>query len=256
MILPHKTYINNTEFPWIVLINGLFSDLEAWNSAIEQLGEYNVLVYNGRGQGDGPTLQEPYTLDQQVSDLDNLLIYNKISNAALLGLSNGGRVALKFASLFPQKIWALVACDTYANITPMIKLKLESWLKAHEHGGALLRFDVATPWIWGEELVKSNPELVQFYRNKSEQADDGSVLNLIRGALHSCIDLTRIITPTLLIAGEEDLLTPVLHHKKLQKEINGATLKVVPGGHASLFEYPETISKAIVPFLRSQHELG
>lgn len=256
MILPHKKHIRGEAYPWVILINGLFTDQEAWNKAITELDGFNVLTYDGRGQGNAPKLVETYELDQQVADLNELVDHLGIEQFALVGLSNGGRVALKYGSLYSEKLWSLVACDTYGSVTPLLKLKIDSWLKAHEIGGAGHRFDIATPWVWGEALIKSNPELLDFYRNKSLEADEENILSLIKGALSGGVEIGDISCPTLLLAGEEDVLTPIHEHKKIAKEIEGARFESVPGGHASLIEYPETIGNVVLPFLRSTHELG
>lgn len=255
MILPNKTYIQNEDLPWVVLINGLFADLTSWNDSIELLNEYNVLTYNGRGQGEAPVLDHAYDLDEQVEDLYQLIQSKNLKKIALIGLSNGGRVALKFASQYPELVWALVPCDTYGNVSTLLKLKLESWLKAHHEGGATLRFDVATPWVWGESLIDKNPELVSHYRELSKKSNENNIINLIKGALTGEVNLKKIKAPTLLIVGDEDLLTPVTQHIKLKNEITNSVLSVVRGGHASLLENPNIITKDIIPFLRSQNEL-
>jgi len=63
--------------------------------------------------------------------------------------------------------------------------------------------------------------------------------------------LAEVRVPTLVIAGERDLFTPVARSRELAERIPGAELLVVRGGtHAALVEQPELISLAVEKFLR------
>jgi len=99
---------------------------------------------------------------------------------------------MEFSIRFPKTVKALVALDTYDDPTPMMKAKLNSWLSAHEVGGALHRFDIATPWIWGEEVFNSKSDLILAYREKAESLRPHVVKALILGALETKIDLSKL----------------------------------------------------------------
>jgi pimeloyl-ACP methyl ester carboxylesterase len=63
--------------------------------------------------------------------------------------------------------------------------------------------------------------------------------------------LSEVRVPTLVVAGERDLFTPVARSRELAERIPGAELLVVRGGtHAALVEQPELISLAVEKFLR------
>lgn len=210
---------------------------------------FQILRYDCRGQGASPKPEGIYSLDDHVLDLKDLLDQLNIKNIILVGLSNGGRISMEFSIRYPEKVKALVALDTYDDPTPMMKAKLNSWLSAHEVGGALHRFDIATPWIWGEEVFNSKSELILAYREKAESLRPQVVKALIAGALETKIDLSKLSTKTLLVVGREDLLTPVFIHEKMLSKMNNAQLVVVDGGHASVIECPNIMEKNILPWL-------
>ncbi len=255
MGLPIRTYFLNENAPWLVMVNGLFTGKGSWNDCLAYIEGFNILTYDAKGQGEGPGLSQSYSLDEQVQDLKNLLDEHKLNEVSFFGLSNGGRVALKFSSLYPDRVKSVVACDTYADVTPILKLKLESWLKAHKTGGAKHRFDVAAPWVWGESVLNNNPDLIKKYRDLSEESVPKNITSLIEGALSGTVDLESINTPVCFVVGEEDLLTPINHHKKLKEKVKEAELFIIPGGHASVLEYPSSIKDSILPYLRRQHGL-
>ena len=237
-------------------MNGLFADLESYNEVARLLGdEFHILRYDCRGQGKSPRPESIYKLSDHVSDLEGLVQDLGITSSYLLGLSNGARVALEYARKNPEKSLAVVACDTYAYPSEILKLKLNSWLKAFKEGGAYHRFDVATPWIWGESVVNEKPELVKSYRIRAKDLEEHVFNGLVLGAMEGIIPLNEINCPIHFIAGREDVLTPPYLHQKMFDECSNKSLKnkfsIVPGGHASLLEYPETVVTEIVPFLRS-----
>lgn len=235
------------------MINGLFADISSYDAAAFYLkNKFRVLRYDCRGQGLSPKPNSVYTLEDHVLDLEHLLIKLNIDNFILIGLSNGGRIALEYARRFkttPKNIRAVVACDTYDKPSPLLKAKLRSWLLAHEESGPLHRFDIATPWIWGEETFKEKEELIMSYRDKAGLTLDHVVKNLILGALETDIEVSEIDCPVLLVAGSEDLLTPVFYHEDMLSKLKHGELVTVKAGHASLLERPTIMDKNILPWI-------
>lgn len=238
-----------TDSPTIVMVNGLFADLTSFDGAAFYLkNKFRVLRYDCRGQGLSPKPNSVYTLEEHVLDLEYLLAKLEITNFILIGLSNGGRVALEYARRFKTSK-AVVACDTYDKPSPLLKAKLRSWLAAHEESGPLHRFDIATPWIWGEDTFREKEELILSYRDKAGLTLDHVVKNLILGALETDIDVSEIICPVLLVAGTEDLLTPVFYHEEMLKKLTRGEMVTVKAGHASLLERPAIMDKNILPWI-------
>lgn len=214
---------------------------------------FKVVTWDGRGQGGSPANPVIYPLSMQVEDLKSVV--DKLSlprdqRVCVLGLSNGGRVALEFARRYSSFVSHLIVADTYGKLTPLLKLKLQSWLRASEVGGAKLRFDVATPWVFGETFVSDYPELIDSYRAHAETIGPETTASLIRGAMDGEIELEKISTKTLILVGEEDLLTPFALHMAMVKRMPEARLEIIKGGHASLLEFPDAIEEFVLPFMK------
>ena len=64
--------------------------------------------------------------------------------------------------------------------------------------------------------------------------------------------LGDISVPTMVLAGEEDILIPVRLSARLRAGIPNAGWTLVPGGHACLWEHPDPFNAAVVDFVRSQ----
>lgn len=216
------------------------------------LEDFNVLTYDPRGLGksERPSSNR-YFLEDHIEDLKSILDENDIGPCHLFGLSNGGRVVLKFSELYPERVLSVSASDTYFHLTELLKLKLNSWKKAQLSGGALLRFDIATPWIWGETLVDKKPELISYYRNKAHEIVDDVAIGLIEGALQGEIDERNIHCPVLLLCGKEDLLTPPSYHESSFEKLvsKKSEFHLINGGHGAPLEYPFQCAKIIKDFI-------
>src|SRR5205814_7611568 len=64
-----------------------------------------------------------------------------------------------------------------------------------------------------------------------------------------------ITAPTLVLAGEEDILIPVSLSKELHSLIPGATWKTTRGGHACCWEHPAARSEEHTSELQSLRHL-
>jgi len=236
--------------PPLILVNGLFADLASWDPAMAHLDGFRVLRYDGRGQGRSPKPEGPYRLQLLIEDLVGLLDQTGWPPSAVAGISNGGCIALGLAAQHPERVTGVAAADCYAEVGPLLRLKIQSWLTAHEVGGPTHRFDIATPWIWSEALLTRHPEMVSHYRAKSGDHLDVAVRGLLMGALDHHIDLDAVTAPCLLLVGAEDVLTPPHLMRHMAGTIADAVFTEVRGGHASLLEHPEIWAETIVPFLK------
>lgn len=237
--------------PPLLLLNGLFAAQQSWDGALPYLPGYRVVCFDARGQGQTPAATDCYALEQQVDDVLALLDALDIERCALVGLSNGGRVALALAARTPHRVSALVAAHTFAEATAVQRAVMASWLAAHRVGGGRLRFDVAAPWIWSEEAMRNAPELLVQYRDAADRRERRAVESLMLGATDGTIDLSAITAPTLLMSGEEDLLTPPASIFAMAQQITGARCVVGPGAHAALLEKPGLFASHVLPFLQA-----
>lgn len=191
-------------------------------------------------------------LNLVVGRLESLGVKTPEEQVCVLGLSNGGRVALDFASRYSSKVSTLVVADCYGVVTAALRFKLTSWLKASELGGPTHRFDVATPWVWGESFLRANDEVIASYRNSAKFYDHSTTQKLIEQSLTGVIDLSSITCPILVMVGEEDVLTPISVHLDLVNKLKNARLEIIRGGHASLIEHPENIDEFVMPFYKQE----
>ncbi len=242
----------NPDGPTVVFVNGLLTDTSSWNGHLPYFEDkYRCLVYDCRGQGQSDKPDHVYATGLHTSDLAALVEALNVGRAYFVGLSNGGAAVLDYASQHPERVGAVVVSGAYAHSDTILRVKLTSWVKAMEYGGSALRFDVATPWVWGGEFLEKNYEGLLPYREKGANMPVEWAMNLVKGAMVHDIRarLPHVQAPTLVIVGEEDVLTPPSLSRYIADNIPNAELYIHTGrGHASALEDVAGWSRVVLDF--------
>ncbi len=242
------------EGPKVVLLNGIFQRLESWDPVLPYLEGYTLLRYDMRGQGESEAPEGPYPPEVHAGDLLGLLDRLGWEEAVLVGLSNGGIVAMTLALRAPKRVRALVLACTTPYLDPALRAKVESWLHALRAGGTPLRLRVALPWIFGARFLNGHPELLGEEGLRALQAQapgEAAQERLLLGFL-GLRDLRPALQglglPALVLYGEEDLLFPRPYALALAEAL-GARLQALPTGHAAPLEDPRAFAQAVRSFL-------
>jgi 3-oxoadipate enol-lactonase len=242
----------NPEGRTVVFVNGLLTDTASWNGHTPYFEErYRCLVYDCRGQGQSSKPDHVYDTRLHTADLSALLDALDVRKAHVIGLSNGGAAVLDYAASRPERVEALVVSGAYANIDTILRTKLISWIRAMEAGGSPLRFDVATPWVWGGGFLEKNYEGLLHYREKGVNMPIEWAMNLIKGAMvHDIRDrLPLVQAPTLVTVGEEDVLTPPALSRYIASQVPLGEFRMLDGlGHAAALEDVEGFSRIVLDF--------
>jgi pimeloyl-ACP methyl ester carboxylesterase len=101
------TWLTHLEFDW---------DSPVWRHWLRGLGERRtVLRYDERGCGLSDRDIEDVSLDARVADLETVIEAAGFERFALLGMSQGGTVAVAYAARHPERVTHLVLYATYAR---------------------------------------------------------------------------------------------------------------------------------------------
>jgi 3-oxoadipate enol-lactonase len=243
--------------PWLVLVNGLLSDTTMWAGAVRDLGrDFRVLTFDSRGQGrsDAPP-EGPYPTALLAADAWELFGLLGIRRPWLAGLSNGSNIGLELLAAHPGQFAGAVLTSAVAHTDFAMALRLRHWLRCLELGGPELQFDAAAPYLWGDAFLEQRHRVLKAYFVKQKYMNepfDGS-RHQIEGVLQWDIRprLGLVRDPVLLLAGAEDLLTPVWKCLETAQFINHSRFEVIPGvGHAFPVENPASFSKRIREFTK------
>jgi 3-oxoadipate enol-lactonase len=236
--------------PVVVLSNSLGTNLHMWDSQVPALTEkFRVLRYDSRGHGQSATTPGPYTIGGLGNDVIGLLDALHIERAFFCGLSLGGVIAQWLGVNAPKRLNRLVACDTAAKIG-----NPEFWNKriATIQTGGMEAVATAQALRWfTEPYVAKYPEVV-------ETMKQGLLATPADGYIATCEALRdsnlresirRITTPTLVITGAHDAVTPPADGKFIAAQIAGSKYVEVNGSHLSNIEDSTAFSAALLQFL-------
>jgi len=242
----------------VLLANGLTMSLASWDPLAARLGrDHRVVRYDMRGQGDSDDPPGPHTPQAHAADLEALVRALGLRDLHVVGLSNGGLVAMLAAARLeqdaPGTIDTLTVIDSFGRVDAHLRLVMRSWLAALDAGGPGLRFDVAAPWVWGHEFVRAHGDAVAAARTAAAAAAAGRVRSLVGGLVAFDGDawgpLVALDRPVLAVCGADDVLTPVRCSREIVGRARDARLVVVErGGHALPIERPDAVESALREF--------
>lgn len=177
-----------------------------------------------------------------------------IERAVIGGLSLGGYVTLALYRMAPARFEGMILVDTRATADNDTQKEGRRTMMATVRAkGAAAIADAMLPKLLGATSQKANPELTATVRSMIE----GSTPDAIAGAAEAIMnraDLTSLLpsiaVPTLVLCGEEDVLTPPSDAHALNEGIRNSRLELLPGaGHLSNLETPERFSRVLGDFL-------
>ena len=246
--------------PPLVLVMGIGYDSSLWTLAqVPALStRFRVVLVDNRDAGRSSKASHPYRIADMADDLAGLLDALGIAQSHLLGLSMGGMIALEFALRHAERLDRLVITGTgampaRAAVDP---IRIWSWVKANDatgevFGGQQFVSLFSTSFLRNHQAVRDTADLLasnpypmtpQAYQRQADAYGQFDALDR----------LGAITAPTLVVVGEQDLLTPPWVARELAEAIPGARLEVIRGAgssHVAPIERPDDFNRLVSDFL-------
>jgi pimeloyl-ACP methyl ester carboxylesterase len=211
---------------------------------------HRVVTLDQRGYGRSRCTPDAFDPARFPADLLGVLDACGIDRAALVCQSMGGWTGLPTAVAHPERVTALVLCGTPGGIrTPeVIAAMAASGTRLASAGGAR----VASHAALGETFKRARPDLTFLYEqlasfNVHVPAD---ALRKLASVRISPDALGGFHVPTLVIAGDEDVLFPPDALQSVANAIPSARFEPLQKvGHSSYFEVPDQFNALVLEFL-------
>jgi len=233
--------------PPMILLHGRYSTHRAWFQQVPTLSHNRTVVtYDAPGFGASLSDQPP-RLALHVHDLVRLRRHLGYDRVTLVGQSMGGFVALQHALAHPKETAALVLTGSAAGVAdPQIVTAIRASVARHDQEPAAHR-------AFAPSFVQRRPDLAHFAlveRDASPTLDEEFLTPLLEGGGPSAAELAQLAVPTLIIAGEHDILMPAEALERLGALLPGAEIEVIRNaGHCAYLEQPGAYNSAILNFL-------
>ena len=215
---------------------------------------WRVVAPHLRGFDDGASDPPASTVDDYAGDVIDLLDALHVEDAVIGGLSMGGYVAFAILRHAPRYVRGLILADTRSQAdTPESLESRKRMLQLLAEKGSSAVVDEMMPRLLGTSTRASRPELGDRVRALALSNPPEAIAGAIR-ALMTRPDSTPLLRtihcPTLIVVGEEDLLTPPALSEEMRRAITGSDLVVLPGaGHLSSLEQTDAFNSALAAFL-------
>lgn len=251
MTIHHRVVRSDGGKPVLVFINSLGTDFRIWQGIEARLAShYGLVFYDKRGHGLSDVGETPCTIEDHVSDLDWLLDHLALRQVIVCGLSVGGLIAQGLHARHPEKVKALILCDTAHRIGDP-----ETWnsriAAVEAHGLGHIVQAVMERWFTSAFRSPDNAAYGGYCNMLMRQPVAGytGTCAAIRDA-----DFTttarRIAVPTLCIVGEQDGSTPPVLVQSLAALIPGARFETIAGaGHIPCVEQPDAFAALLRAFI-------
>lgn len=235
----------------LLLFNGIGGNIELLAPVVRFMPQREVITFDVPGVGRSPLPTLPYRLTGISRLATRVLDHWGHAEADVLGVSWGGAVAQQFARSHTERCRRLILCATATGMVmvpsnPLVALKLATPMRFTNKGYARR----VAGEIYGGDF-RGNPDLAaQTFRHVQWQSRLGYYLQLYAAAGWTSVHwLHKLPQPTLIMAGSDDPLVPLLNAKLMHMLIPRAELQVFDCGHLFLITRAEQAAREIAAFL-------
>ena len=227
-----------------VLVHAAGSNAGMWRRQIDGLGkEHSALALDLPGHGRSGGIDGLPTVEAYAEFLRRFADATRLRPFVLVGRSMGGAVAVAFAARWPERLRGLVLACT----APRFALTDEHLATARDVVCGRL------PQQFTTETFSPATAMDLMREAWTEQVKTDPRVRLCD--LHACRAfearelLPRIRTPTLVVAGADDQVTPPTCAEELARGIAGARLEILPqAGHQAPLEQAEGFNRIVARF--------
>jgi pimeloyl-ACP methyl ester carboxylesterase/DNA-binding CsgD family transcriptional regulator len=232
------TWLTHLEFDW---------QSPVWRHWLEGLADGRTVVrYDERGCGlsDRDVTDNALSLDARVGDLEAVIDAAGFERIALLGMSQGGPVAIAYAARHPERVDRLVLYATYARG----RLKRDPSPSAREQAELMISL-IRMGWGQGQPAFRrlyttlfipdASPEQMDWFDDLQRVTTVPETAVRIRNARNRddvTAEATRVAAPTLIMHPRDDALVPFSEGRRLATLIPGARFVALEGRNHILLE--------------------
>jgi pimeloyl-ACP methyl ester carboxylesterase len=227
-----------------LILHGWGGSSDSWRKVIEVLEiKYKVICPDFPGFGKTQTPQIPWSLNDFVEWLNELVEKLNLENFFLLAHSFGGRVAIKFSISYPEKIKKLILVSS-AGIRQEWGLKEKIIFQISKIGNAIFS---KNPFFRFKDGARN------FFYRIARIKDYSKAKGVMKETMKKIVEedllpeLSKIQKETLIIWGEKDKITPLKYAFIFKEKIKNSKLEILPKiGHSLHLEDPEKLAEVLI----------
>jgi pimeloyl-ACP methyl ester carboxylesterase len=251
---PHLYFTDAGDGEPVLLVTGWTISSAVFDPILEHYTErVRLVAYDHRGSGRSSHWAAPVSIPMLAADAARVLDDRLLDHAHVVGLSMGAMVALELALRMPSRVRSLVLVGGTPGgplaALPPASRAARSVAELAVGSARRGRLNPA-PLLFSAEFRRDHPDKVRELIRPFAQYRPPLWTTHFQTLATSCFargdSLSRVRTPTLVVHGDQDVMSPLANATMLADGIPGARLWVARGaGHAVPLERPEEAAKIL-----------
>ena len=241
--------------PSVILLHPFPANHEFWLPVAQSLStRYRLIMPDLRGHGESDIGEGPATMAKHAADIARVMDDADVGRAPMVGISIGGYALFEFWRQQRGRVAALGLSNTKAPAdSPEAQAGRRQAAAEVMERGTEPFFQSMIPRLLGKTTRETRPDLVEGALEMMRKMSPADVAAVQRGMAErpdSVDTLKTINVPTLLVTGDEDILTGLNEAELMHRHIAGSELRVLPkAGHYAAWEQPEAAGRLLRQFL-------
>ena len=242
--------------PVVLLLHGFPLNGRMWSPVVAALSDaYRLIIPDLRGMGESestPTTATTTSMGDYADDAAALLDHLKIHEPVVVaGLSMGGYIVFEFHRLHPSRVRALGLIDTRSegDSPEAAKGRAEQAKRVLVEGSHVVA-DAMKEKIFGPQVDPALKETWHRIMSSTSPKGVAAALEALRNRSDFTPTLEHLDLPTLIVVGEQDVITPPAGARAMHAAVRGSVLEVIPvAGHVPPLEQPAAFGRVMRRFL-------
>jgi len=257
----HSQVTGPTDAPPVLLIQGLGMNKNGWTlQRVAMATKFRTIAMDNRGAGRSSIPQQRFTLEEMADDAAAVLDHYDVHDAHIVGASMGGAISQIFAVKYPERVRSLTLACTACRNQPWRAELLRHWADTANVRGLRQWADESARWLVGPRSFRRLAPaigwlgpLATFRPSRGFSAQVDAILDTDDSMV---AELGRITAPTLVIVGNQDILTPRGDSEEIAERIPQAELVVISGAaHGLMIEHATTFNRVVIDFIDRAEQL-
>jgi 3-oxoadipate enol-lactonase len=251
----HYEVLGRSNATPILMIQGLGADKHGWDMQRYYLAlRYRVIALDNRGAGRSDKPFGHYTLEQMADDAIAVLDHVGVDRAHVVGASMGGAISQIVGLKYPERVISLTLACTACRNHPWRRELLGSWATAASERGMGAMAGEAARWVIGprsfRRLLPAFGWLGPLAMGRTSHAFVAQVRAILDVDESVAEQLEQVDIPTLVVVGNQDILTPRGDSEEIADRMPNAELVVISGAaHGFMVEHATTFNKVLSEFI-------
>jgi poly(3-hydroxyalkanoate) depolymerase len=240
----------------LVLCNGIGASLDLLQPFVDKLDpRIEVVRFDVPGVGGSPAPKVPYNFALLACFAGRLLEELGYHQFDALGISWGGGLAQQLAFQHPRRCRRLVLASTATGslMVPANPLVLAKMVTPRRYRDPDYARSIAAQLYGGRMRQRPDEVRLVLYEQERLGSRTGYLLQLLAGVGWSSLPALPLIRqPTLILAGNDDPIIPLVNARIMRALLPNASLHVFDDGHLGLLTAADELGPIVSEFLASQ----